>query len=157
MKNPIVVGVNDSEASQAAVTWAMHRAAALKLPVLLVHALDDRWSYESYSFIDVIKKIGVELLEKAKARATEAEPSVELDTQQLSGSTGAVLRKLSRKASMVVVGSGEPWLGGAWTDRALNCSPKVGLRNSVPTSGEQFYVCEQFVVRGSARGRCSVV
>jgi len=119
MKNPIVVGVNDTEASQAAVAWAMHRAAALKLPVLLVHALDDRWSYESYSFIDVIRKSGAELLEKAKARAIEAEPSIELSTKQVSGSTGYVLRKQSRKASMVVVGSGESWFGGAVTDRAL--------------------------------------
>jgi len=119
MKNPIVVGVNDTEASQAAVAWAMHRAAALKLPVVLVHALDDRWSYENYSFVDVIKKAGIELLEKAKARAIEAEPSVELSIKQIPGSTGYVLRKQSRKASMVVVGSGEGWFGGAVTDRAL--------------------------------------
>ncbi|WP_426303269.1 universal stress protein [Arthrobacter sp. R-11] len=119
MKNPIVVGVNDTEAAQAAIAWAMHRAAALKLPVVLVHALDDRWSYESYSFIDVIRKSGIELLEKAKARAVEAEPSVELSTKQVSGSAGYVLRKQSRKASMVVVGSGESWFGGAVTDRAL--------------------------------------
>ncbi|WP_120522125.1 universal stress protein [Arthrobacter celericrescens] len=119
MKNPIVVGVNDTEASLAAVAWAMRRAAALKLPVVLVHALDDRWSYESYSFIDEIKKAGTELLEKAKARAIEADPSVDLSVKQVSGSTGYVLRKQSRKASMVVVGSGESWFGGAVTDRAL--------------------------------------
>src|SRR5687768_15746655 len=39
----------------------------------------------------------------------------------------------------------------------LKCSPEIGLRNLVPTSGEQFYVCEQFVIRGPARSRGSVV
>jgi nucleotide-binding universal stress UspA family protein len=119
MKNPIVVGIDDTETSQAAVSWAMHRAAALKLPVVLVHAVDDRWAYEYYPSSEQLRKYGRELLEKAEARAKETEPSVELNAKQVSGSTGYVLRKQSRKASMVVVGSGESWFGGAVTDRAL--------------------------------------
>ncbi|MGW9412736.1 universal stress protein [Arthrobacter cupressi] len=119
MKNPIVVGVNDTEASQAAVSWAMRRAAVLQLPVILIHAVDDRWSYENYALIDTVRKYGTELLEKARARAVEAEPSVDLEAKLVSGSAGYVLRKQSRKASMVVVGAGESWFGGAVTDRAL--------------------------------------
>ena len=42
MKDPIVAGLNDTEASRAAVTWVMARAAELKLPVVLLHAVDDR-------------------------------------------------------------------------------------------------------------------
>ncbi|NYD79700.1 universal stress protein [Arthrobacter cupressi] len=119
MKNPIVVGVNDTEASQAAVSWAMRRAAVLQLPVILIHAVDDRWSYENYALIDAVRKYGTELLEKARARAVEAEPSVDLEAKLVSGSAGYVLRKQSRKASMVVVGAGESWFGAAVTDRAL--------------------------------------
>ncbi|WP_115787714.1 universal stress protein [Arthrobacter silvisoli] len=119
MKNPIVVGVDDTETGQAAVSWAMHRAAALKLPVVLVHALDDRWSYENYATSEQLRKFGLELLEKVKAQAIETEPDVELNAKQVSGSIGYVLRKQSRKASMVVIGSGESWFGGAVTDRAL--------------------------------------
>lgn len=119
MKNPIVVGVNDTEASQAAVSWAMRRAAVLQLPVILIHAVDDRWSYENYALIDTVRKYGTELLEKARARAVEAEPSVDLEAKLVSGSAGYVLRKQSRKASMVVVGAGESWFGAAVTDRAL--------------------------------------
>lgn len=119
MKNPLVVGVNDTEASRAAAAWAMHRAAALKLPVLLVHALDDRWSYENYAFVEAIRKFGEELLDKARARALEAEPGVDVATKLASGSVGNVLRKQSRKAAMVVVGTGASGFGGAVTDRAL--------------------------------------
>ena len=119
MKNPIVVGVNDTQANQAAVAWAMHRAAVLQLPVILIHAVDDRWSYENYALIDTVRKYGTELLEKARARAVEAEPSVDLEAKLVSGSAGYVLRKQSRKASMVVVGAGESWFGAAVTDRAL--------------------------------------
>ena len=119
MKNPIVVGVNDTEASQAAVSWAMRRAAVLQLPVILIHAVDDRWSYENYALIDTVRKYGTELLEKARARAVEAEPSVDLEAKLVSGSAGYVLRKQSRKASMVVVGAGDSWFGAAVTDRAL--------------------------------------
>ncbi|WP_115787174.1 universal stress protein [Arthrobacter silvisoli] len=119
MKNPIIVGVNDTDASQAALAWAMHRAAALKLPVVLVHAIDYPPSYENYASMETVRKYGTELLEKAKARAVEAEPSVDLATKLVSGSAGYSLRKQSRNASMVVIGSGESWFGGAVTDRAL--------------------------------------
>lgn len=120
MKEPIVVGINDSGASEAALTWALHRAAALKLPVLLVHAVDDRWMSEAFPYTDMIRKSGKELLRKAKDRATEVEPSVELWTELISGSVGSALRKQSKGASMVVIGSGQlTWPGGPMTDRAL--------------------------------------
>ena len=50
MKKPIVVGVVDTQASRAALAWAMNRAARRKLPVLLVHAVDSRWLDESVQF-----------------------------------------------------------------------------------------------------------
>ena len=43
MSKPIVVGINGSAGSEAALTWALERAARQKLPVVCVHAVDDRW------------------------------------------------------------------------------------------------------------------
>ncbi|MGO4471446.1 universal stress protein [Arthrobacter sp. M-10] len=120
MKEPIVVGINDTGANEAAVTWAMHRAAALKLPVQLVHAVDDRWMAESFAYNEMANKAATELLIKAKAHAAGVEPKVEVRTVLISGTPGYALRKRSKKASLVVIGSGthvRP--GGRLTDRAL--------------------------------------
>ncbi|MGO4583753.1 universal stress protein [Arthrobacter sp. 2RAF6] len=120
MKVPIVVGVNDSGANEAAVAWAMHRAAAMKLPVDLVHAVDDRWMSESFAYNEMAKRAAKELLGKAKAHAAGVEPSVDVRTLLIPGSAGYALRKRSKKAALVVIGSGtrvRP--GGRLTDRAL--------------------------------------
>ncbi|WP_035749011.1 universal stress protein [Arthrobacter sp. 35W] len=119
MKDPIVVGINDSRASEEAVAWAMRRAARLKTPVLLVHVLDDRWTYQSIEFSEVLRKHGLDLLERAKARAAVVEPSVEVNAKLVFGSPGYSLRHWSKKASMVVVGSGHAWPEGPVADRAL--------------------------------------
>ncbi|UVJ41268.1 universal stress protein [Arthrobacter sp. CJ23] len=119
MKDPIVVGVNDSGSSEAAVTWAMRRAAALKSPVILVHALDDRWTYDTPGYYEVLREAGAELVAKAKSRALAHEPTVDLHTVLISGSPGYALRKRSKEAVMMVIGSGHAWPGGTLTDRAL--------------------------------------
>ncbi len=119
MKEAIVVGVNDSPSSDAAVRWAMQRAAALKLPVQLVHAVDDRWAYDAVGYNEWIRESGETLLAAAKDHASKLEPTVEISTDLVSGGSGYALGKKSKKASMVVVGSGHGWVGGSLTDRAL--------------------------------------
>ncbi|WP_217375701.1 universal stress protein [Paenarthrobacter ureafaciens] len=119
MSEAIVVGVGDSPSSEAAMRWAMHRAAALKLPVLLVHAVDDRWAYDAVGYNDWIRNSGAALLSDAKDRAAKMEPTVSLSTDLVHGAPGYSLRKKSKKASMVVIGSGHSWVGGSLTDRAL--------------------------------------
>ncbi|MGM7778786.1 universal stress protein [Arthrobacter sp. KNU-44] len=88
MKVPIVVCVDDSGANEAAVAWAMHRAAAMKLPVDLVHAVDDRWTSQSLAYNEMAKKEANELLGKAKAHAAGVEPGVDVQTLLISGSPG---------------------------------------------------------------------
>lgn len=119
MNAAIVVGVSDSPSSRAAIRWAMHRAAALALPVLLVHAVDDRWVLDSVGYNDWIRESSVKFLAAAKDHATKTEPTVTLTTDLVSGGAGYALGKRSKKASIVVVGSGHGWPGGSLTDRAL--------------------------------------
>ncbi len=119
MKKPIVVGVVDTKASRAALAWAMDRAARRKLPVLLVHAVDSRWLDESVGSSEVIRAAANELLGKTAAHAGELEPSVQVKTLLFAGSPGQALRKQSKGASMVVIGTGHNWPGGPVADRAL--------------------------------------
>ncbi|MFF2243591.1 universal stress protein [Arthrobacter sp. NPDC058130] len=121
MSKEIVVGINGSAGSEAALTWALERARRDKLPVLIVHAVDDRWMSPEFQYHEIIRESGMDLLQKAQASAREQAPDVEVDIQLRHGSGGSVLRDVSTEAALVVVGGhGKRWLdGGPMTDRAL--------------------------------------
>jgi nucleotide-binding universal stress UspA family protein len=135
MNEAIVVGVVDTDASRAAQAWAMKRAAHQKLPVLLVHAIDERWITKALTYTDAIRTAATELLSKTAAHASELEPSVEVKTLLFPGSPGQALGKHSKAASMVVIGTGHDWPGGAVTDRALQIAAVA--RCPVAIVGEQ--------------------
>src|SRR4029453_11923021 len=116
---PIAVGINDWGASQEALLWAAHRAAHFKLPLVVLHVVDDRWIAEAYPYRGMIREMGEELLQTAVDRAKEAELSLDVSAEFLEGNVGAALGKYSSKASMLVVGAGGAHLGGSLTDRAL--------------------------------------
>ena len=59
MSKAIVVGFNGSAGSEAALTWALGRAAREKLPVIIVHAVDDRWMSPDFQYHEVIRKAGI--------------------------------------------------------------------------------------------------
>ncbi|QCB97781.1 universal stress protein [Arthrobacter sp. PAMC25564] len=121
MNKPIVVGINGSAGSEAALAWALQRASQHKVPVIAIHAVDDRWMSPDFQYHELIRQSGMELLQKAQASASEQVPGVEVDIQLRHGSAGAALREASKEASMVVVGAHDRhWLdGGPMTDRAL--------------------------------------
>ena len=121
MSKSIVVGINGSTGSDAALTWALQRAARDKLPVIALHAVDDRWMSPDFQYHELIRQSGMELLDKAKASAGEQAPDVEVDIQLRHGSGGSVLREVSKEAAMIVVGGHEKHHldGGPVTDRAL--------------------------------------
>ncbi|MFJ6003180.1 universal stress protein [Arthrobacter sp. NPDC092385] len=121
MNKPIVVGVNGSGGSEAAMLWALQRAARNKFPVVAVHALDDRWISPDFAYQDVIRESGMQLLRQVQEDAAKKEPDVDVRIRLGEGSPAFVLKELSRDASMVVVGSHtRTWAdGGPMTDRAL--------------------------------------
>ncbi|MFF2029111.1 universal stress protein [Arthrobacter sp. NPDC058192] len=121
MANAIVVGINGSARSDAALAWALRRAARDKLPVIVVHAVDDRWVTPDFQYHEIIREAGMDLLRQAQASARDQAPDVEVDIQLGHGSGGSVLREVSKQAALVVVGGHDKyWLdGGPMTDRAL--------------------------------------
>jgi nucleotide-binding universal stress UspA family protein len=121
MNKPIVVGINGSAGSEAALTWALKRASRYKLPVIALYAVDDRWMSPDFQYHELVRESGMELLQKAQASAREQAPDVEVEIQLRHGSAGAALREASKEAPMLVVGAHDRhWLdGGPMTDRAL--------------------------------------
>jgi nucleotide-binding universal stress UspA family protein len=121
MNKPIVVGVNGSAGSEAAMSWALHRAARRKVSVIAVHAVDDRWMSPDFQYHELIKESGLELLQQVKEDAARKEPGVDVEIQLRHGSAGSALKDLSKEAAMVVIGSHyRHWAdGGPMTDRAL--------------------------------------
>lgn len=121
MNRPIVVGFNGSAGSEAALTWALQRASSYKLPVIIIHAVDDRWMSPDFQYHELIRQSGMDLLQKAQASAAEQALDVKVDIQLRHGSSGSVLRDVSKEASIVVVGEHDKhWMdGGPLTDRAL--------------------------------------
>lgn len=121
MNKPIVVGINGSAGSEAALAWALERASRYKLPVIALYAVDDRWMSPDFQYHELVRESGMELLQQVQASAREQAPGVEVETQLRHGSAGAALREASRDASMLVVGAHDRhWLdGGPMTDRAL--------------------------------------
>ncbi|MET1021271.1 MAG: universal stress protein [Arthrobacter sp.] len=121
MNKPIVVGINGSAGSEAALTWALQRAGRDKLPVVAVHAVDDRWISPDFQYHEQIRQAGMELLHNAQAAASTQAPDIKVDVQLRHGSSSSVLRDASKGASMLVVGEHDKhWMdGGPLTDRAL--------------------------------------
>lgn len=120
MTKPIAVGVDASAASQAALLWAAHRAARLKAPLLILHAVDDRLDVSGLPHSDVLLQLELKLLTYGREHAQEAEPSLEVSTELLQGGIDRSLAKRSGRASMLVIGSDrESRLRGSLTDRAL--------------------------------------
>ncbi|MBT2247761.1 universal stress protein [Arthrobacter sp. BHU FT2] len=117
-RKPIAVATDDSPQSQAAVLWAARRAEKAGLPLVLLHVVDDRWVAEPYPWFGVLEEAGDQLLKTAAGRIRGATP-VPITTRLLTGSVGGSLAKYSRKASMLVIGSGSGHLGGTLADRAL--------------------------------------
>jgi nucleotide-binding universal stress UspA family protein len=121
MSKAIVVGFNGSAGSEAALTWALGRAAREKLPVIIVHAVDDRWMSPDFQYHEVIRKAGMDLLQQAQDSAKGQAPEVEVEIQLRHGSGGSVLREVSKEAAMIVVGGHDKRRldGGPLVDRAL--------------------------------------
>jgi nucleotide-binding universal stress UspA family protein len=123
MTKPIVIGINGSARSEAALTWALRRASGSKLPVIALYAVDDRWMSPDFQYQELVRESGMELLQKAQdsARAQAPDVDVEVEVQLRDGSAGAALPEASKEASMLVVGAHDRHFldGGPLTDRAL--------------------------------------
>ncbi|MEV4570277.1 universal stress protein [Nonomuraea sp. NPDC049419] len=105
----IIVGVDGSVASRAAVEWAADDAYRRGTPLRLVHAADTSWylvgARPGKALSETVLREGRRALEEAAALARERRPSVEVDAREAEGRPAAVLRDQAEDAAALVVGS----------------------------------------------------
>ena len=116
---PIAVGITGSAPSEAALLWAAARAHRRKVPLAVLHVIDDRWmAGEALRYVRDLQQSGMDLLEAAAQRVRAAAPGVKISLEMLEGGVGAKLGEYAKGASMLVVGRSSH-SHGALTDRAL--------------------------------------
>jgi nucleotide-binding universal stress UspA family protein len=114
MRNEIVVGLDDSPSSKAALNWAAEQAKSVRAVLRAVHVLD--WPYgisaaKTPAPVD-FKDLGHEELQDAYRQAITAvfdaiSPQPDWILQFASGDTGPVLVRQSDDARLLVVGTRE--------------------------------------------------
>jgi nucleotide-binding universal stress UspA family protein len=108
----IIVGVDGSSPSAAAVDWAAREAALRDLPLTLVHVVETpvvRTRPEipmPPELVTRLQRNGEELLREARSavEAAEGPPPTRVDTELIAGGVLPTLIDLSKDATMIAVG-----------------------------------------------------
>ncbi|HET6966126.1 MAG TPA: universal stress protein [Acidimicrobiales bacterium] len=104
---PVVVGVDGSPQSVAALQWAADYAAAVGAPVKVVIS----WQYPAlYGSVPVVDEMNFEgaatkIVEKMAADIQIASPGLEVTTLVSAGRPAEILVRESENAALLVVGS----------------------------------------------------
>lgn len=117
-QTPIVVGVDGSEAALGAVRWATTLAAALDVPIHLVHAIPHfDWfsptalALSSEDLQKELQDVGNKQLAEAEAVVRATNESVPVEGSLVDGPVADVFAELSEGSRIVV-------LGAHWSSRA---------------------------------------
>jgi len=145
-QSPVVVGIDGSEDSMRALSWALDEARAQHLPVRLVFAYGGPRAYGSMGMygnlplpdIRIVQAAAEKLLTAAARDAAEIAPDVEVSTRDYDGDPSPVLLDESTSASTIVLGS-----------RRLGATGSAVL-GSVSTAVSARAACPVVVVRGPA-------
>jgi nucleotide-binding universal stress UspA family protein len=109
--SPILVGVDGSASAIAATRWAAAEAARLKVAMHIVNVYT--WPVSGYpealiaghDLLASLQNASAAILDEARAAAEEVAPEVAVAVTSHGGGTVPYLRSLSKKASLLVVGS----------------------------------------------------
>jgi nucleotide-binding universal stress UspA family protein len=102
----IVVGVDGSAASDAALAWACDEARLRNAPVLALHVVAIPYQLPRIPVeapVSDVDREGQKILDEALARAPTADVSIE--PRLLEGSPGELLVEASDDAALIVVGT----------------------------------------------------
>jgi nucleotide-binding universal stress UspA family protein len=111
MSKHLIVGIDGSPESEAAMTWALEQAARRELDVELVYALAVPVVSDAYGMvmtrpdIDELTDYSQKLLDAALASAKAKAPDLEVSARLASGPPAAVLLEASKHADALVVGT----------------------------------------------------
>ncbi|WP_235492353.1 universal stress protein [Leifsonia sp. Root112D2] len=109
MKKNIQVGIDGSDASRAAVRWAVKRTVATGTAsggsLTLVHVVDDDWGMMGTRIMDALREDGKALVKREAEYARALAPEVAVETEILAGNPMWRLIDASGDAMMTVVGT----------------------------------------------------
>jgi nucleotide-binding universal stress UspA family protein len=118
---PIVVGVDDSESSIAAVRWATEEAVARGLPLELLHVTP----YD-HPVAPGGPRGAQSILARGRTVARRQAEGVQVSTRLITGTATDALRKASTEASLLVLGL----IGGGRADEVLVGSTTLAVSGS---------------------------
>ena len=105
----VLVGVDGSAGSDAAVSWAAHYAAAHRRPLALVHAAGDivptDFAFDLAEARHSLRAAGRQVLDRAHALARATEPSLEISAHLELHDARDLLLSMAEHAAVLVVGS----------------------------------------------------
>jgi nucleotide-binding universal stress UspA family protein len=101
----IIVGVDGSVPSRAAIRWSVERARTHGKRVTLVHVMDDEWGAIGSQLVAEANRGSTDLLNAAVRLAHDFDPNVEIAAELLYGSPMWQLAQLSNETTLVVVGT----------------------------------------------------
>jgi nucleotide-binding universal stress UspA family protein len=105
--NKIIVGVDGSPSSNAALEWAAQEAEIRGSALELIHA----WNYPNLGYggyvavLEDFEKDAAALLDEVVASARKNYPSLKLVSSLIQGPTAQTIMDRAKEADMVVVGS----------------------------------------------------
>ena len=105
MKANILVGIDGSSPSRAAVRWALTRAAATGSAVTLVQVLDDEWGTIGAEMLAEVERGARRLVDAEADYARSLMPDVPITVTRLRGDPMIELAIASLDAELVVVGT----------------------------------------------------
>ncbi len=110
MASRIVVGVDGSEASIAALSWAIQEASLRDSPIVVVHAWQVPYAGDVVGMVATVRPedldaSGNEVLDHSISAAGPIPPEVRLERLVSSGSPAGVLVELAEQDDIIVVGT----------------------------------------------------
>jgi nucleotide-binding universal stress UspA family protein len=110
MRTPaIVVAVDGTEPSRAAVRWAAREAELSNQPLLVTHVMDWDWSAARYDVgsrqLETARKIAENIVGRAAHVARTVAPAIGVDTDVAIGDAAAQLIIASEGANLLVLGN----------------------------------------------------
>jgi len=140
MSNGILVGIDGSIASRAAITWALERARSIRTPVTLLIVVDDEWGAISDRDLGELRATAEGIAERELEFARERAGSVEVGAGIAVGAPMLVLATEASAFESVVIGTHKvgTFHGHALGSRGLQLaamSPVATVIVPVDTSG----------------------
>ena len=105
MARTVVVGIEGTDLSRDALTWAVAAAASRKGTLEIVYAIGVPYADMNLLYDDAIEQDAQSLLHDERDRALSAEPDLTVTTTLSRETPGKALTEASERAALLVVGS----------------------------------------------------